>query len=62
MDMGTGDLDKKAHEHVIPPGADSGYVDERQFLEAEQATPARASCTSLMTWLFRAIRPNRWPG
>ena len=53
---------KKLHEHFVPPGVGSDYVDERQFLEAEQATPPRASCTTLMSWLFRAIRPNRWPG
>ena len=42
----------------LPPD----YVDDNALITAEQAPPAaHASCTSLMTWLYRYVVPNRWP-
>jgi hypothetical protein len=54
--------DHPRREYFVPPGSDDGYVDERKFLEAEQSPPGRASCTTLMSWLYRLVNPNRWPG
>ena len=37
------------------------YVNDDAIIEAEQAAGPHASCTSLMTWLYRLFVPNRWP-
>jgi hypothetical protein len=42
----------------LPPD----YVDDNAIITAEQEPPGvHASCTSLMTWLYRLVAPNRWP-
>jgi len=37
------------------------YVNDDAIIETEQGAPAHASCTTLMSWLYRFVVPNRWP-
>ncbi|HUO02086.1 MAG TPA: hypothetical protein VMU31_04860 [Rhizomicrobium sp.] len=37
------------------------YVNDDAIIEAEQSSGIHASCTTLMTWLYRLVVPNRWP-
>jgi hypothetical protein len=41
----------------LPPD----YIDDNALISAEQSAPAHASCTTLMSWLYRLVVPNRWP-
>ena len=37
------------------------YVNEDAIIETQQAAKPGGSATTLMSWLYRAVVPNRWP-